>query len=403
MIGGPGKLYATDSVLKSSSIANSAFSDLSDAKTTFDGSSCTNFDALITAIEEGTLDVIFVISDDTRFTSEQLSVLEDYAYTGDEDEDSDGAHVAVIYLYSMYSLDGLTGNAQLMDLVFSKSDTDGAPATGAEYVEWVNNITSSVSGYDEKTGLYIAGWDSSASYTLMNGSTYGFSSSGTGVAYAYTLRKTDQILTSLMEKVNVINSSIGLTTAQSKLTLRRSALVSDYAYIAPLFKQLGGSITPGGSVDAHYYDYNLEKSAYSSQWTESQEPSVQRRIQEGVYHVLGTVYFPAIIVANSAVKSQIEDSVFWQNYKASNSQISPYGVTLYQIIYGDYEIYVNPAGMLDWCEGGSVEAPLEMLFIAYVYQGGSDITGDVADFYSTFFGCSDALASSLAATIMKGN
>jgi hypothetical protein len=93
---------------------------------------------------------------------------------------------------------------------------------------------------------------------------------------------------------------------------------------------------------------------------------------------LGKSDFPAIIVANNQIKSQIQSNSFW-NYSGTGGPC---------VNNSTYQIYVNPSGIGDWA-AGSVESPLESLWIAHVICGqysDTEMRSKVSDFYYQFFG-----------------
>jgi hypothetical protein len=144
----------------------------------------------------------------------------------------------------------------------------------------------------------------------------------------------------------------------------------DYVYVAPVFQLFsltgGGALNLAGSCD---YPTGSGYPGYSRFLYQTYGNSIVQ---------LGRSDFPAIIVANNQIKSEIQNNVFW-NYDG-------YGGPC--ISNTTYQIYVNPSGIGDWA-AGSVESPLESLWVAHVICGqysNSEMRSKVSDFYYQFFG-----------------
>ena len=359
MLGGSGRLIGTNSELLSSSLAKTAFSDCSSIQNwwTGDGSSAIT-DACFTALLAADPDVCFEISGQNTFTDSQVAQLE-------------AAGIAYFVLPALTSQTNLENAVTLVAEVLGTS-SDGTDCTtiANQYNTWVESTVSAVSNAtsgNELTSLYVAGWDSSATYQL-NNTPDEIASSGSGLAYAYSPAKS-QLVSTFMAAANVTNES----TRQSGYGK------SNYVYLTPMFHQFTPTVS---GTAASYYAGSGLATPY--------DLFVSFRISS-VYYQLGGASFPAIIVADSSVKSAIESSWFWQYHEADSEGFYTFeesGSQIYRAIAGEYSIYVNPSGMVDWAEG-SVESPLEAYWVAYEFYGTytlDQVKNKTSEFYSTFFG-----------------
>lgn len=361
MIGGEGKLMAADSELLSSSLAKTAFSDISSIKAWWSGNgsegmSAANFNALLSAKP----DICLEISGSNAFSDSQASQLAQ-------------AGIAYVVLPALASQKDLENAVTLVGQMFGESGISKAK----EYISWVENTVSAVNGKAASgmTSLYITGWDDNAQYTLNSSLTIlGNTNKGSGLAVAYS-PKASQIISSFMEAAGVTNESTRDSSAHRS---------SNYVYVCPQFRIFNAIVS--GS-EASYYSGEGE---YGSQY----DLFIARK-DKTVYTKLGSSSYPAIIVDSKDIKDKIENNWFWQyhevlsdgyikenivisgNTKAINSAEAP------------YNIYVNPQGMVSWADG-SVESPLEAYWIASKFAGAysiSDVKNQTNSFYQKFFGC----------------
>jgi len=116
---------------------------------------------------------------------------------------------------------------------------------------------------------------------------------------------------------------------------------------------------------------------------------VARMVNDTVYYQLGSSVYPAIIVKDAETKTLIEENWFWQYHETNeNGYITIDGQSFYCGIVGQYEVFVNPEGMLDWADG-SAESPLEAYWIASVLQKAfslEEVKSVTREFYEEFFG-----------------
>ena len=359
MVGGANRLVGANSSFLSSSLAWAAFSDLNNVETMWQGSgSWLIQDDSFSRLLELKPQVCFTISGDYNFTDEQLELL----------------HKAGIYRVVLPALRSADSLCQAVEIVASVMGTSSSGADSAsiakEYSAWVDTVYSDVRGTvpDDCTSLYIADWDSGASYVLNN--TKGvIEPEGSGLAMAYSPLK-NQLMSTFMRAAGIVNESTRIMSTHND---------SSYVYVAPMFHQFDPMVSGG---NATYYSGAGE---YGSAF----DLFVARMISDSLYYQLGGSTFPAIIVANSSIKYEIENNWFWQYHSSDgNGYIDINGEQFYCGVIGDYGIYVNPSGMCSWAEG-SVESPLEAYWLSSCFGSTyslDDVKAFTNDFYQKFFG-----------------
>lgn len=357
MLGGSGRLAAADGKFLSSELARAVFSDLgSVAELWTDGESGVtdeSFAALL-ALEP---EVCFEVSGAGTFTAAQVKELEMHG-------------TAYVVLPALKSADTLKQAAQLVASVLGqRADTgESCAAIAADYAAWVDDTLKSADSGLELTSLYIADWDSGASYVLDH--TKGvIDPNGSGLAMAYSPKKA-QLVSAFMKAAGVVNESTRIMSTHRE---------ADYVYVAPMFHQFDPIVT--GSRAAYYSGAGEYGAAF--------DLFVARMVSGTVYYQLGGTQFPAVIAANESVKQALEDSWFWQYHPSDESgYVTISGESFYCGVIGEYAIYVNPQGMCDWAQG-SVESPLEACWVSCKFGGGmtmEQVKEKTADFYERFFG-----------------
>jgi hypothetical protein len=233
--------------------------------------------------------------------------------------------------------------------------------------ELTSQVSSRTSGADYVT-LYLAGWDSTASYTLSQEYTpLTLSTSGSGLALAYSPRKT-QLVSTFLSVAHLTNES---TYIQSRY--------KDFSgvYVAPMFHQFNAVVS--GSQGGYY----------TSGVPTAYDLFVTHQAADGIYYQLGSSLYPGIIVADEETRAQIQANYFWQYHETNEAgYVEEGGENLYRGIAGPYQIYVNPQGMYNWAEG-SVESPLEAIWAACKFSGAysmAEVKSETAAFYQEFFG-----------------
>ncbi len=362
MIGGAGKLMAADSALLSSSLAKTAFSDISSVKTWWSGNgnegmSAVDFSALLAAKP----DVCLEISGSNVFSSSQTSQL---TQTG----------IAYVVLPALSSQKNLENAVTLVGQMFG----DAGAAKAQEYNSWVESTVKSVNGKAASgmTGLYISEWDDNAQYTLNSVLTIlGNTNKGSGLAVAYS-PKMNQLISTFMDTAGVTNES----TRES--SMHRD---SDYVYVCPQFR-LFKAIVSGAK--ATYYSGDGE---YGSKF----DLFIARQDSSSVYTRLGSSAYPAIIVKDDDIKDKIKNNWFWNYHETSGDGFIAQDIVVSGVakpvnsVEAPYNIYVNPQGMVSWADG-SVESPLEAYWVASKFAGSysiSEVKQQTSSFYQKFFGC----------------
>ena len=354
LIGDENRLVAADSCLLSETLAIQAFPELTGIPAWWSDNpdqpiSSENFESLIAEHP----DVCFELSGDYTFTNSQVEQLAE-------------AGISYVVLPGLSSVDNLK---QTVSLVAEVLGGDAAEKAAA-YIGWVDDVISDVSGKTagtDLTSLYIADWDSEASYQLSD--TAGvIEPYGSGLATAYSPLKS-QLMSAFMSVANVTNESTRIRSIHRD---------SEYVYVAPMFHQFSAVVS--GSSAAFYSGAGEIGSAY--------DLFVTRMVGESTYIQLGSSQFPALIVASDSVREKIENDYFWE-YRPSdaNGYVNIDGKSFYRGVCGDYAIYVNPRGMCDWA-GGGLESPLEAYWIAYKFSGAyslDEVKEKTATFYSDFF------------------
>lgn len=357
MLGGSGRLTGSDGVFLSSGLARSAFSDLGGVagywSTSGGGISEGDFASLVAAAP----DVCFAFSGQSTFTDGQVAELRENG-------------IAYVVLPPLNSVENLKQAVSIVGQVLGGE----AEAIAADYAAWVDNLVSQVSSRTSGSSyvtLYISQWDSDASYHLSEEYTPAtIPYDGTGMAVAYSPLKT-QLVSTFLNTAHVTNES---TLIQSRY--RDSTGI----YVAPMFHQFSPTVTGSRGV---YYSSGIP-TAY--------DLFVSHQAADSVYYQLGwREVFPAIIVAESSIKSEIESSYFWQYHECNAAgYVVEDGQSLYRGVAGNYDIYVNPQGMCSWAEG-SLESPLEACWAACKFTGAytmDEVKAETRSFYQQFFGLS---------------
>lgn len=364
MIGGAGKLMAADSALLSSSLAKTAFSDISDIKSWWsgngsDGISAADFNSLLAAKPDACLE----ISGANTFSADQAAQLSQEG-------------IAYVVLPPLSSQKELENAATLVGQMFG----DEGASKAKEYVSWVEDTVKNVNGKaaSNMTSLYIKEWDDAAQYSVDTPLTIlGGGTSGSGLAVAYS-PKASQLVSAFMSAAGVTNESTRVTSKHKD---------SDYVYVTPGFRIFNAIVS--GSKATFYNG--------AGEYGGSYDLFVARKADgsDSVYTRLGSAAYPAVIAADSGVKSKLESSWFWQyhelnadGYMKENVIVSGANKPSTSIV-APYSIYVQPQGMVDWADG-SVESPLEAYWVASKFAGTysiSDVKQQTSSFYQKFFGC----------------
>ncbi len=355
LIGGENRLVAADSGILSSALAVQVFPELTGIPAWWPDDadkpiSPENFEALIAAHP----DVCFEQSGDNTFTNSQVLQLEE-------------AGISYFVLPGLSSVDNLKQMVSLVAEVLGGEAADKAAA----YIGWVDDLLGDVSGKTagtDFTSLYIADWDSEASYQLSD--TAGvIEPYGSGLAVAYSPLK-NQLMSAFMTAAHVTNESTRICGMHRD---------SNYVYVTPMFHQFSAVVS--GSRAAFYSGAGEYGSAY--------DLFVTRLTGESTYIQLGSSQFPAVIASSDGVREKIENDYFWE-YRQSdaNGYVNIDGESFYRGVCGEYDIYINPCGMCSWAEGG-LESPLEACWIAYKFSGTytlDEVKEKTAEFYTEFLG-----------------
>ena len=352
MLGGADRLLASSNSLTENNLAKQAFSGqgISNVKNWWSGTGTGQIsDADFQELLNSKPDVCLELSGSGSFTSEQVTQLEN-------------AGITYAVMPKLDSVENIKKAVTLIGTVLGDKSSDGgtnAPALAKQYCDWADKVVSlaKVTNSDkQKYSLYISAWDNSASWTMSGDA--GISDSGSGVAIS---ANTDSVA-ALNDCLNTVLINNTQSSTQDQ-------------YINPL---------RNGQVLQHV---NGSMAAYDA-------PGTYTRTAD-LAHYLGEEQFPAIIVANSTIKTNILNDKHWKFYgkNPSGTGTRDYGYTdangkfVPSNIHNNYEIYVNPSGIGNWTTG-SVETPLEAAWVSCKLQGQctlQQVKDLVSEFYQTFY------------------
>ncbi len=369
MLSGGGKLVASSASLTGNSQARSIFSNLSNVQTLWDangtsGMTDANFQALLAAAPD------LCLYDSGGLTGAQVTQLEAAGITCYPMNFS-GASDAQTYKDQVTAIGGFLGG--------------DAVKKAADYCNWYDSIlrkAESKKGDSEIYTLYLSHWDSSASWTITDGT----ADTGGGVGVALAPSKAI---------VNLFDGYLQHAGVENAVTKMKSFYGSVYFYINPLMSGVR-SVRISGTMG-----------------TVMKEDNHNKLTGDETTPYLGTETFPALVVSSNEVKAGIEadaaSSGLWTNYgmATSDASASGYGFLVDgQIvgttIHGGYQIYVLPQGVTGSWSTGSPESVLAAEWASARFKGGftdDEIKNDLKDFYSTFYGVtlSDAQLSNIVA------
>ena len=277
----------------------------------------------------------------------------------------------------------------------SASGGTDAPAIASAYNDWLDGalkrVQDATKAYQEEKDaegnvsrsstytLYIDGWDTGAYYRLFN-SQY-TTRQGYGCAYVNNSgTESCQGIARFLSYANIVDTAslYGITPKTQYLT----PLISDYRTMEVTGSMAYG-VYPNGQKLLEYNNISL-----------------------------GTPYFPAIIVPDASVKAAIEANDLWAVYPHINTGNGDFnsdgfldedGHIVRTQVSANYEIKVNPRGLVSsWTQGGP-EGILESLWAAHSFYGAisqEELAGYVKDLYSNFYGL--ALSDADVQTILAG-
>ena len=251
---------------------------------------------------------------------------------------------------------------------------------------------SNLSDTDPLWTLYISNWDEDARVTATyQGSTL---FTDTGAAYTRTGWAWSP-LSYFMSVGGVINNaaaygSLSTNTVQPVLGINENQVSfkwNDFS-VDTDEKRGGGSFT---RYRAYHVLMNARDAADSSVASET--------------HPLGSDDFDTVIVKNKSIKDALkeardeEDGLYTMYESATTGQTTGYGRVVngkegksivWTTVKGDagYKILVNPCGYVGSWTDGSLESPLEALWVASEFHGHpvSSLEEKIEEFYDTFYG-----------------
>ena len=372
IVGGGDTLAATDSMTVTRAQQTGAFGGLSNTQILWanDGASAMsddNFNILLEAHPDAVIE-----------TSGKGTVTESQA------QQLAAAGISYLALPQMTSVDNIEQGISAVAEMLSEGN-DQATDNAKQYNDWLSNayrtITSATSSDassstedgEESTSssataytLYLNGWDASATFSVGNTSV-----SGTGAAYASNgATESTRGLTNFLGYANVLNTS-------SKYGIAANTL-----YVSPILPDFS-TLTINGIFGSAYYKGS-------------------QKLLEQNGSSLGTPNFPYIIVPDAATKAGVEadrdrGNSLWSIYDHINTGNGSFnsdgfndasGNIVRTQISGNYEVLINPKGLMsDWTAGGP-EGILESFWAGWKYFNAiseDDLRTSIAEFYNNFY------------------
>ena len=415
MLGGDGRLVATSESLTDNELAQKVFDDLDDVKTLWEedgteGISSSDFKKLVKLCP----DVCLVTSGESIFTDAQLETLEEN-------------DIPVVTVYRMNIADNILENVDLIGELLGSDTSDGkknAVKMAQKYTTWyekyisqnkgkrftdytltdynndvvssggsVKYLNSQGSGYYT---LFIEYWDTTADVSVYSNESYGLVASWSGGAGATDSGYSNSPLSYYMSMASVVNSA----AAESA----RLGLKKQYTWYVNGW--LNTQIVV--YISGQFTDYKASDSSNGPYLSRVRTSALENTQLNTV--ALGSDDFDTVIVANSNIKTRLKSSMLLKSYDLQTEGGYSYygfksgGLRYETSVTDDYDIVVNPYGVSCWYEG-SVEAPLEMMWIGYTFGTTSADEEDLYDvirtFYDTFYDYD--ISDSDIAKILKGS
>lgn len=284
------------------------------------------------------------------------------------------------------------------DVKKEAEDAHGGGLVTYDSVDYGNTDGTKTVRLDSPSGkqlwtLYISGWDADASVTATYEKTTLFKDTGaayTNIGWAWSP------LSYYMSVGGVINNAaaygpLSTKTVQPVLTLNENQVSYKWKKFCVDVDESKG----GGSFTNYRAFYVL---------TNAREGVEKSGTNPAFVHMLGNEDFSSVIVASPKIAKALKAA-----RKESNGLYTMYGLAqtasetaygrkfegskgqsiVYSTVKGDagYDIYVNPCGYVGSWADGSIESPLEALWIASKYWGysESDLKACVKRFYDDFY------------------
>ena len=415
MLGGDGRLVATSESLTDNELAQKVFDDLEDAVTLWEedgteGISSSDFKKLVKLCP----DVCLVTSGESIFTDAQLATLEEN-------------DIPVVTVYRMNLADNILENADLIGELLGTDTSDGkknAVKMAQKYSSWYekyiakykgtrftdytltdynNDVVSSGGSvkYLNAQGsgcytLFIEYWDTTAEITVKSNESLGVVATWSGGAPATDSGYSNSPLSYYMSMAGVVNSAASESA--------RLGLKSQYTWYVNGWLNTQTVVY----ISGQFTDYKASDSSNGPYLSRVRTSSLENTQLNTV--PLGSDDFDTVIVSNSDIKTRLKSSMLLKSYDLQTEGGYSYygfrsGGLRYETSVSDsYDIVVNPYGVSCWYEG-SVEAPLEMMWIGYTFGTTSADEEDLYDvirtFYDTFYDYD--ISDSDIAKVLKGS
>lgn len=306
------------------------------------------------------------------------------------------ANIDVVLLPSMSSASGMR---TCVDLLGSVIDSNAAPsgmsarATADAYLSFYDRVMGDAKGthgggwsdssFDSQaleggepnvTTLLIDGWDGGATVSANAFPSGGQLFSSQGVAYA---------------KRNY--------SANPASTFLSAGGATNNMALASMYWGPRNETVPVLQINENYLSYQWENVSFPISGGSGMDMSNQvlTNAANGL-GVLGQEGFPAVIVRNASIASNLdaarhaESGLYVPGQQRGDGQIGINfdGEFIPVLALPDYNIYVNPAGFMgSWIDGG-MESVIESTWAASKFCGYSEdqVRSQVSEFYSTFYG-----------------
>lgn len=385
MLGGKDILAGTSSSFMNNSMAQSVFGGegVSEAETLWDGDGSSPMaDSQFSKLLSMKPDVCVGISGETNFSDSQIAKLKE-------------KKIAYVTLPRLNTADNIRDAVKTTgELLGDRSGSGGvnAKALADEYESYCDQLVSEVTAktgrftwnnidfnndynlHGEKTvsgtsqngkyTLLLSSWDGSADFKLSQDGKVLFDIGGVAVApQGYS----NSPVSYYMSVAGVCNNGARFIRSDSDV----------YGAIPLNINTAQGSIT-GSSLQL----YPIRTESFTRAWNNG-----------GIDVSLGERQFPAIVVDSSSTKNAIQSSEIWQkSERVTQGYDTDFGYIregrlIRSYVRGDYEIYVNPSGVMSWTDG-SVESVLESVWTAWKFHGKyteSEVKSEIREFYKKFY------------------
>lgn len=291
--------------------------------------------------------------------------------------------------YIQYEQDEVVSSVEAKKGLYTWNDSDyNTTSESAGYQAGHSKLSAG----EGKCTVYIDGWDSDASAKLTDSGETVLDQEGMAMA---TPGWWTRPVSYYMSVAGVINSATQGHNWKSEKELLLSPLTEKFSKLDGTFS---GNLSTSESLA--YEKADMGSSGYPD-WFFSVYSKDNRDAGKAIGQ-LGDSQFPAVVVANQEIKSELVSSRGSSTglYRTKNLKNESTGFE--SSICGDYAIYVNPEGIGSWADG-SVESVLESVWVSGTFYGTyskSKVKSEIRSFYKEFYRYS--LSDSQLSRILAG-